>query len=157
MTNQQRAADPAEPPPGKSESFTYPADPESAGQARSELHKTLCDWGFDEIADDMLLCLSEALTNALFYGAPGSDVTVHVRANGQLVRIEVDDDADAEPQLQAPLAASATGGTPALATIPVGGYGLLLISTLSDKWGVLRKAAGKAVWFERDASPAVSA
>jgi anti-sigma regulatory factor (Ser/Thr protein kinase) len=158
MTNQQPAADPAETPLERSESFTYPAHPESVGQARSQLHKTLCDWGFGAIAGDMMSCLSEALTNALFYGAPDSGgVTFHVSASGHVVHIEVDDEDDTtEPQLQVPLAAS-HAEAPALAAVQDGGYGLFLVSTLSDKWGVLRKTAGKAVWFERDAAAAVPA
>lgn len=151
MTNQQPAADPAETtPPERSKSFTYPAHPESVGSARSQLHKTLCDWGFGAIADDMKSCLSEALTNALHYGAPDNGVTFHVSASGHVVHIEVDDEAAAEPHLQVPLAAS-HAEAPALAAVQNGGYGLFLVSTLSDKWGVLHKAAGKAVWFERDA------
>jgi anti-sigma regulatory factor (Ser/Thr protein kinase) len=136
-------------------SFTFPASNEAVPLARAELSKTLCDWGLEQLADDLLLCLSEAVTNALFYVGPGSNITVHVTATDHTVHIEVDDDGDAEPQLQTPVTASGQGA-PALDAVPAGGYGLMLIQALSDSWGVRRLAVGKAVWFERDASGAVA-
>ncbi len=136
-------------------SFTFAASNEAVRLARAELSKTLCDWGLEQLADDLLLCLSEAVTNALFYVGPGSNVTVHVTATDHTVRVEVDDDGDAEPELQTPVTASVQSML-ALAAIPAGGYGLMLIKALSDNWGVRRLAVGKAVWFERDASRAAA-
>jgi anti-sigma regulatory factor (Ser/Thr protein kinase) len=136
----------------REETFTYPARNESVRHARAQLFKTLCDWGFEQIADDLILCLSEVVTNALLYGTPGQEVTVHVTATGSTVCIEVDDcDDDAEPQIQVPPEAAGQS-TPALADVSAGGRGVLLTTMLSDDWGVRRLAAGKAVWFERDAS-----
>lgn len=141
--------------PEREQSFTFPASAEKVPLARAALFKTLCDWGFGQIAEDLLLCLSEAVTNALFYGAPDGHITIHVSATGHTVHIEVDDSGDAEPQLGAPVAAGGQGA-PALDAVPAGGYGLLLIQALSTAWGVRHLALGKAVWFERDASQAVT-
>ncbi len=140
---------------GRQVSFTFPASNGAARFARAELSKILCDWGFGQLADDLLLCLSEAVTNALFYVGPGSNITVHVTATDHTVHIEVDDDSDAEPELQTPVTASGQSA-PALAAVPAGGYGLMLIKALSDSWGVRHLAEGKAVWFERDASQAAA-
>jgi anti-sigma regulatory factor (Ser/Thr protein kinase) len=141
----------------REKTYTYPARKESVRKARAQLFKTLCDWGFELIADDLILCLSEAVTNALLYGTPGQEVTVHVRAMGTTVHIEVDDcDDDAEPQIQVPPEVVGES-TPALADVAAGGRGVLLITMLSDAWGVRWLTAGKAVWFERDASRAAGA
>jgi len=127
-----------------------PARPESVRVARAALSKTLCGWGLAEIADDMLQCLSEAFTNALLHGAPGEDVTVNVRYDGRITRVEVIDGGQGQPQMQAPPEAT-TDAAPRLADVATGGRGLLLIACLSDSWGVDQRADGKAVWFERSA------
>ncbi len=137
--------------PVREVSFAFSASIEAVPLARAELFKTLCDWGLEQFADDLLLCLSEAVTNALFYVGPGSTVTVHVTATDHTVHIEVDDDGDAEPKLRTPVTANGES-TPNLAAVPAGGYGLMLIQALSDNWGVRHLAVGKAVWFERHAS-----
>lgn len=141
----------------REETYSYPARKESVRRARAQLSKTLCDWGFEQIADDLILCLSEAVTNALLYGTPGREVTVHISATGTTVHIEVDDcDDDAEPQIQVPPEV-VNESTPALADVSAGGRGILMITVLSDAWGVRRLTEGKAVWFERDASRTVRA
>lgn len=141
--------------PGREQSFTFPASAEAVPVARAALSKTLCDWGFGQIAEDLVLCLSEAVTNALLHGEPGGNITVHATATEHTVHIEVNDGDDAEPQLQAPVTAGGQG-VAALAAVPTGGYGLVLIKALSTAWGVRHLPFGKAVWFERDASKAVT-
>lgn len=156
-TTSQHDRPPKHQPLAREETYTYPTRNESVRHARAQLFKTLDAWGFGQIADDLILCLSEAFTNALLYGTPGREITVHVKATGTTVRIEVDDcDDEAEPQIQVP--PEATGQSPpALADVAAGGRGVLLITMLSDDWGVRRLATGKAVWFERDASGAARA
>ncbi|MZE76082.1 ATP-binding protein [Streptomyces xinghaiensis] len=114
----------------------------SVPRARALLHALLGDWGVgEEAADTAELVLSELVTNALCVRAP-KDRQVGVRivraeADG-LLRLEVSDAGTGTPEIRSP-AADETGGR-----------GLLLVETLSHRWGVRRREGGigKTVWAE---------
>ncbi len=87
---------------------------------------------------DLALLVSELVTNAIQHG--GADPTRHIEitlsAWDQRVRVEVCDPG-------ADTAASTDRLT------PEGGWGLVLVDQLSERWGRERTAAGGSVaWFE---------
>ncbi len=92
----------------------------------------------DDLCQTASLLTSELVTNAVRYG--GSHALLQARMPGGVLRVAVQ---DANPDLPA------LGASPDLTA--EGGRGVLLVSTLADRWGVERTSeGGKAVWFELD-------
>ena len=83
------------------------------------------------------LLTSELVTNAVRYG--GSRATLEARRPGGVLRISVEDDNPELPEegLAPPFKAES-------------GRGIMLVDALSSRWGVEKRAGGKAVWFELD-------
>jgi anti-sigma regulatory factor (Ser/Thr protein kinase) len=104
---------------------------------------------FDDIAGDLPgdvvgrgeLLISEAVTNSVRHGSPRSEdsIEVSVDIDPGCVRVEVTD----HSVLRTPLHTHEWTGAG-------GGLGLLLIDRLADRWGVVPRPGGKAVWFELD-------
>ncbi|MEG3626884.1 ATP-binding protein [Streptomyces poriticola] len=113
----------------------------SVPAARAFAWVTLADWEACGRADDVLLCVSELATNALVHGVPpGRGFLLKVIGYGDgCVRIEVHDSGGGVPAVPS----SAPGSEPG-----EGGRGLVLVSELSDKWGVGERSPGKVVWCE---------
>jgi signal transduction histidine kinase len=83
--------------------------------------------------NDLLVLVTELVTNAVRHAAP-SPVVVHLAAAERVVRVEVCDDGPGfEPVEREPG--------------PDGGFGLILLRTLSDRWGIATDD-GTCVWFE---------
>ncbi|MFC8518886.1 ATP-binding protein [Streptomyces sp. NPDC057257] len=115
----------------------YARDRRSVPAARHFTRWTLHYWGLSEWprADDLLLCVSELVTNALLHGVPpGRRLLFRLKYDGEVVRIEVHD--------------SGTGVPRVADDADEGGRGLLLVSALADKWGVGERDPGKVVWAE---------
>jgi anti-sigma regulatory factor (Ser/Thr protein kinase) len=101
-------------------------------------------------AQDVRLLTSELVTNAVKHGGlqPTDQVEVRATASPERVRIEV-------------VGGTRPFGAPEHRPNPeeLGGWGLLLVSGISDLWGTRRTARGTAVWFEvgagRTLAPAV--
>lgn len=110
-----------------------PETVQAVEQGRRFAQGTLAEAGYRGSHEDILLIVSELITNALRHGAGAPQLTVQVSADGTRVRLEV---ADESPTLPAPRA----GG-------PDGGFGLLVISRLG-RWGTVPRGEGKAVWCE---------
>jgi anti-sigma regulatory factor (Ser/Thr protein kinase) len=95
----------------------------------------------DDLVDETELLVTELVTNAVRHGGLTAedtiDLTILVRAN--VVRVEV---AEGGPGFDP---ASALEVDPEA----VGGWGLLLVSRVSSRWGVTRGAPNVA-WFEID-------
>ncbi|MFW6691934.1 ATP-binding protein [Streptomyces sp. MAR4 CNX-425] len=86
-------------------------------------------------ADDIRVCVSELVTNALRHTPAGRLLLVRVVAQEHLVHIEVHDAGSGEPHLCAP------------ADTDDHGRGLLLVAALADDWGTAdRDGPGKCVW-----------
>ncbi|MEU5440629.1 ATP-binding protein [Streptomyces griseofuscus] len=94
----------------------------------------LTDW---ERSADVLLCVSELVTNAVVHGVPPGRgcFLLRLRRDGTVVRVEVHDSGTGVPQVAHP-------------GLDEGGRGLLLVSALSDKWGVGERNPGKIAWCE---------
>ncbi|MEU1177443.1 ATP-binding protein [Streptomyces sp. NPDC005820] len=109
----------------------------SVPAARRFAARTLAGWGLDGTgrADDVLLCVSELVTNALLHGVPpGRQFLLFLRYDGRVLRLEVHDSGPGVPRIAD--------------ACDEGGRGLLLVAALSDTWGVRERALGKAVWCE---------
>jgi anti-sigma regulatory factor (Ser/Thr protein kinase) len=123
-----------------------PRELDSAATARHAID------GIRELPDDQLgdvrLLVSELVTNSLRHAGLAAEdrIVLVVHVDGERTRVEVSD----------------TGSGfafPGEATDPetVDGWGLYLVATLADRWGVDREGSnGATVWFELDRSPDVS-
>lgn len=105
------------------------------------MRKALIDWACESRADDVLLCVSELVTNALLHGVPpgrGYLVCMRLEPADGILRVEVHDSGDGK-----------VGPVDAVpAPDAEGGRGLLLVAALADKWGVGEGNPGKVVWCE---------
>jgi len=114
-----------------------PAEPGSAAAARRAVEGELGLAG--EILDTVKLLVSELVTNSVRHaGLPASAaIALRVRAERELVRVEVTDPGH--------------GFDPAERPEPSedGGWGLRLVESLADRWGVERTPAAR-VWCELD-------
>jgi anti-sigma regulatory factor (Ser/Thr protein kinase) len=117
---------------------TFESSPAAVKNARDYVSRTLKAWGLTIRVDEIRLCVSELATNAFCHGTiSGHRFMVKVSAGPGLVRIEVHDSSTRRPQLRTPDETDTSG------------RGLLLVSVLSDNWGVEeRQPDGKVVWSE---------
>ncbi|UXY33051.1 ATP-binding protein [Streptomyces sp. HUAS TT20] len=115
------------------------------GAARKFIEEALTSWGRTERFDDVQLCTSELVTNAILHGASaGGRVLVRVTLDDIQVRIEVHDSGDATPRRRH------------VADTADSGRGLLLVSAVAEDWGVEeRQGPGKCVWaaFHHSVAP----
>ncbi|MFF2326902.1 MULTISPECIES: ATP-binding protein [unclassified Streptomyces] len=87
---------------------------------------------------DLLLCVSELLTNVIVHLGEGTPVTLRVSGTcSGRIRVEL---SDPEPRAW-PAVRSAGGGDES-------GRGLLLVDALALRWGVEQGPYGKTVWCE---------
>ncbi|MCX5215273.1 ATP-binding protein [Kitasatospora sp. NBC_00240] len=116
----------------------------AAKRCRDFGRRALFDWGWlparDEdqrvAADDVLLMVSELVTNACLH-APGGPRELRLIWDGRRLRVEVSDGSPLPPRLRL----APDRGRP-------GGYGLRVIERLSHGWGCAPEGEGKRVWFE---------
>ncbi|MEV6578784.1 ATP-binding protein [Streptomyces sp. NPDC051582] len=129
------------------------------GRCRTFCRSVLADWAWpppehpdgltqeqrDAVVEDVLLLVSEAVTNAVRHGGGPTELVLRLGARGpdaalpraDDLRIEVSDASRAYPRLRTPT----VRGTP-------GGYGLMMMNLLARRWGVVPRGGGKTVWFE---------
>lgn len=106
-----------------------PAGPAQARRAVTECTSRL---GLEEAGDDLLLLVSELVTNAVRHGVP--PVRLQVDVDDTQVRVAVD---DGDPRPPRPRTAD---------TDAEGGRGMVLVDLLSCEHGVLPQPPGKSVW-----------
>jgi anti-sigma regulatory factor (Ser/Thr protein kinase) len=116
--------------------FGISRDPTAPSEARRAIER-LEDKIAPDVAPDVKLLVSELITNSVKYGGNG-EVTLRIdTASPRKLRIEVID--------------QGAGFVPVARNRPateVGGWGLHLVQTLSDRWGVYEGSTH--VWFEID-------
>ncbi len=104
----------------------------SAALARQFTRTTLTSWSTGASHDDIVLVVSELVTNALLHGY-GAPVVRLLEEHGRL-RIEVCDDS---PLLPVSHTVTRTSG-----------LGLRVVEQLATAWGASRRGRGKVVWCE---------
>ena len=115
--------------------------PHAVSKARRTTRDTLISWGLGDLADDMVVVVSELVTNAVQHGEGPIAMVLMQRDDTVLAEI-----ADASPSLPVPRTQSTEGES---------GRGLSLVEAFSDKWGcrTRRSRRGKWVWCSRSLSP----
>jgi anti-sigma regulatory factor (Ser/Thr protein kinase) len=115
----------------------------------------LWEWRLDELREAAELVVSELVTNAI-QATAGRQLPAPVRlrlsSDGSRALVEVWD-ADSRPPQPRPMEVD---GVPDL--VAESGRGLLLVATLSKRWGWYpeRQYGGKVVWAELEAAPVAS-
>jgi anti-sigma regulatory factor (Ser/Thr protein kinase) len=91
------------------------------------------------VRDDVLLLLTELVTNAVRHAGVGPELSLDTEVRGWPggVRVEVTDPSTGPTGFGA---RSDGGGS--------GGWGLFLVDQIADRWGVTRTPIGTSVWFE---------
>ena len=112
---------------------TLPAQPSSVAEARRHVRAMVESAGREDLVEPAVLLVSEIVTNALLHA--GTDIVLRGRVDAAGVRIEV---GDGSPHLPSRRSYATTAGT---------GRGLLMLESLVDDWGVVRRPGGKTVWF----------
>lgn len=116
---------------------------DSAAEARHALDGLDGRLPVEQLGDVRLL-VSELVTNAVTHGAPGESgaVGLTVDVDGGAVRVEVRDPGHGFDPGPAPTDPTRSSG-----------WGLYLVETLSDRWGIeAAEPDGTRVWFELDAA-----
>ncbi|MFF3071918.1 ATP-binding protein [Kitasatospora sp. NPDC057904] len=88
------------------------------------------------VAEDVLLMVSELITNACLH-APGGPRELRLDWDGARLRVEVTDTSPVPPRLRPRV----DPGRP-------GGHGLRVVNQLARSWGCLPEGPGKVVWLE---------
>ncbi len=112
-----------------------PAELRSAGEARAMVRRTLDGWCDDDLLDDIALCVSELVTNAVVHAQSAPRILVHVRPT--VIHVEISDDSDVMPVVKHADLHDTSG------------RGMAILGGLSDRWGSRRRSGGgKTVWFD---------
>ena len=114
--------------------------PAAVGAARHAIEDLADQEGLPR-ADDLRLLVSELVTNSVLHGGAGPDdsVHVHVERPDSRIRVEVCDDGRGWTEMMR--------STSLDSEQPPGGWGLMLVGALADRWGV-RAGERTCVWFE---------
>jgi len=123
--------------------MSLPAAPSAAMTARLEITRGLSQRIAGGVLEDARLLLTELITNALRHAdmTPDDKIGVSAQLSEGTLRIEVRD-----PGRDGPVERREPGPRG-------GGYGLVLVDSLTDHWGVERRD-GTMVWAELSAGPA---
>lgn len=118
-------------------SIMLPVDLATPKAARDAVADRL---GAEPRCGDLLLCISEVVTNAVRHARTVARMTVS--REGYIVTVEVADGSPEPPVKRPP------------STIASSGRGLRILDQLALRWGTRRTSAGKVVWFEFDLAEA---
>ncbi|KII00440.1 protein phosphatase [Streptomonospora alba] len=117
--------------------------PGTAAEAREFVRDTLSEWSADQSADDVVLLVSELVTNAVVHAE--SILELVVRRLPGAVEVVV---ADRVPERAVPQAGPLSVDTsPSADPGRSGGLGLALAGAIATSWGVSYSKDDKAVWF----------
>ncbi|WP_184583002.1 SpoIIE family protein phosphatase [Lipingzhangella halophila] len=117
--------------------------PETAGEARVFVREKLQDWGIEHSSDDIILLVSELVTNAVVHAESTLELTV--RRLPDAVEVVV---ADRTPERAVPRVGPLTVDASTQGENGRdGGLGLALAAAIASSWGVSYSKEDKAVWF----------
>jgi anti-sigma regulatory factor (Ser/Thr protein kinase) len=114
-------------------SLPLSGDPSDARRCRHRAENELTGFIDPERLRDVVLVVSELVTNALLHGA--GPATFHLRLSGDWLTVWVDDGG-----ARGTVAAGRPGRD------ELGGRGLMIVDQLADRWGVVPSLEGKSVW-----------
>ncbi|MFF2149136.1 PAS domain S-box protein [Kitasatospora sp. NPDC058190] len=120
-------------PPLATAATDLPDAPAAVREGRAFLGKALAGWGFDHRTDDVILLLSELVTNSVRHAH--GPIGLRLRRTATAFTVEVSDGSSQLPQPR-----PATGEEES-------GRGLALVDALADEWGVRPDDDGKTTWF----------
>jgi anti-sigma regulatory factor (Ser/Thr protein kinase) len=115
------------------ETFTVEL-PRDAATPRAARRAVAAAYGEESRCGELLLCVSEVVTNAVLHAR--SPATMTVRRSDDLLTVEVRDN-DPSPPVRQPHSTTATTGR-----------GLRILDDLTVRWGTRPTADGKVVWFD---------
>ncbi|MGW0902666.1 ATP-binding protein [Streptomyces sp. NPDC002853] len=119
----------------------FEAAPAEVGLLRESVRHTLEQWGAHAIADEVGLAVTELATNVIKHVGEGVAATLVLEPRDERLRVEVHDRSRSVPSLSEGCPESECG------------RGLHLLATMSEVWGTLLTATGKAVWCELSLEP----
>ncbi|WP_103514590.1 SpoIIE family protein phosphatase [Streptomyces sp. SM10] len=115
-------------------SWDLPADPAVVSTARKRAAAQLVEWGLEDAVFTTELVVSELVTNAIRYGGD----PIHLRLIRDTALIcEVVDGSSTAPHLRR------------ARIYDEGGRGLLLVASLTARWGTRYSGTGKTIWAEQ--------
>ncbi|WP_415923118.1 SpoIIE family protein phosphatase [Streptomyces sp. NE06-03E] len=115
-------------------SWDLPADPAVVSNARKRAAAQLDAWGLDDAVFTTELVVSELVTNAIRYG--GDPIRLRLIRDTALI-CEVFDGSSTAPHLRR------------ARIFDEGGRGLLLVASLTERWGTRYSSTGKTIWAEQ--------
>jgi anti-sigma regulatory factor (Ser/Thr protein kinase) len=131
------AVQPTAQPLAEGLAFELKATPMAGQEAR---HVLLAGNGTvpGSVLDDVLLLVTELVTNAVRHSGAGPDglVRVEIRRGTDILRVEVSDEGTGF-KAEAPLERNEAGG-----------WGLALVDRIADRWAVTHTGSGTCAWFE---------
>lgn len=91
------------------------------------------------VRDDVLLLVSELVSNAVRHAGAGPEqpLRVELRREAQRVSVAVADKGPGFARRPTPSRMNRSGG-----------WGLYLVDQIADRWGIERTSSGSRVWFE---------
>ncbi|HEV2890658.1 MAG TPA: ATP-binding protein [Frankiaceae bacterium] len=119
--------------PERSGDLVLPATATSPSRARAFVGEWLTAWGLADDVHDVLLAVSELVTNGLLHARTTMTLRV-LRTGSDTVRLEVSDGSVAPPRGRRFTVESGTG------------RGLRLLDSIAEEWGVSTHDGGKTVW-----------
>lgn len=115
-------------------SWDLVADPAVVSKARKRASAQLVAWGLDDAVFTTELVVSELVTNAIRYG--GDPIRLRLIRDTALI-CEVVDGSSTAPHLRR------------ARIFDEGGRGLLLVASLTERWGTRYSGTGKTIWAEQ--------
>jgi anti-sigma regulatory factor (Ser/Thr protein kinase) len=114
--------------------------PQAASAARIALHD-LAEVLGPGLLSEVRLMVSELVTNSIRHARGGrlGEIALRASVDEERLAVEVADGGPGFEPARGPLSGSAAGG-----------WGLFIVQTLADRWGVGREGTRASVWFEID-------
>jgi anti-sigma regulatory factor (Ser/Thr protein kinase) len=117
----------------------YPRHRASVKAARTFARQIATEWKLDALVHDLVLVVSELVTNAIVHGttAQGREVGLTFDLNPMRLRVEVRDPGDGTPAVREDSSDDDENGR-----------GLHIVDATVDRWGVTPRVIGKTTWAE---------